>query len=40
MIRDLYGPDRWRIVQADKTYMWTIKSRNERRATHLTITNY
>jgi DNA adenine methylase len=40
MIRRLYGPDRWRVESAAKTYMWTIKSRNDRRATHLTITNY
>ena len=40
MIRRLYGSDRWRIESADKTYMWTIKSRNDREASHLTITNY
>lgn len=40
MIRRLYRPDRWRIESADKTYMWTIKSRNDREASHLTITNY
>ena len=40
MIRRLYGSDRWRVESADKTYMWTIKSRNDRDATHLTITNY
>jgi len=40
MIRRLYGSDRWRIVEVAKTYMWTIKSRNDRSATHLTITNY
>jgi hypothetical protein len=28
------------VVEAPKTYMWTIKSRNDRAATHLTITNY
>jgi DNA adenine methylase len=39
-IRTLYGADRWNVVQAPKTYMWTIKSRNDRLATHLTITNY
>ena len=32
--------DRWRVASADKTYMWTIKSRNDRETTHLTITNY
>lgn len=40
LIRRLYSSDRWRITSADKTYMWTIKSRNEREVTHLTITNY
>ena len=40
MIRRLYGSDRWRVAEADKTYMWTIKSRNDRETTHLTITNY
>jgi DNA adenine methylase len=40
LIRRLYGSDRWRIESADKTYMWTIKSRNDREASHLTITNY
>jgi DNA adenine methylase len=39
-IRRLYGSDRWRISEATKTYMWTIKSRNDRSATHLTITSY
>ncbi|HEY5436126.1 MAG TPA: DNA adenine methylase [Candidatus Limnocylindrales bacterium] len=39
-IRELYPPDRWYVLQADKTYLWTIKSRNDRGATHLTITNY
>jgi DNA adenine methylase len=40
MIRRLYRSDRWRMAEADKTYMWTIKSRNDRETTHLTITNY
>jgi DNA adenine methylase len=40
MVRELYGGDRWAMAQTAKTYMWTIKSRNDRRATHLTITNY
>ncbi|MGH2512287.1 MAG: DNA adenine methylase [Candidatus Limnocylindrales bacterium] len=39
-IRSLYQPDRWNMIEAPKTYMWTIKSRNDRSATHLTITNY
>lgn len=40
MIRRLYRSDRWRVESAEKTYMWTIKSRNDRETTHLTITNY
>lgn len=40
MIRRLYRSDRWRVAEAGKTYMWTIKSRNDRETTHLTITNY
>lgn len=40
MIRALYGSSRWRLSEAAKTYMWSIKSRNDRSATHLTITNY
>jgi DNA adenine methylase len=40
MVRRLYASDRWRVAEAAKTYMWTIKSRNDRRARHLTITNY
>jgi DNA adenine methylase len=39
-IRRLYGSDRWQTRESSKTYMWTIKSRNDRRATHLLITNY
>lgn len=39
-IRELYPPGRWHVLEADKTYSWTIKSRNDRAATHLTITNY
>jgi hypothetical protein len=39
-IRTLYAADRWNVIEAPKTYMWTIKSRNDRAATHLTITNY
>ncbi len=31
---------RWRTSEAPKTYRWTIKSRNDRAATHLTIINY
>ena len=40
MVRRLYRSARWRTIETDKTYMWTIKSRNDRAATHLTITNY
>jgi DNA adenine methylase len=40
LIRGLYSADRWNLASAEKTYMWTIKSRNDRAATHLTITNY
>ncbi len=39
-IRTLYSADRWTVIETPKTYMWTIKSRNDRAATHLTITNY
>ncbi|MDP1877148.1 MAG: DNA adenine methylase [Actinomycetota bacterium] len=39
-IRALYEHAHWRIAEAGKTYMWTIKSRNDRSAVHLTITNY
>lgn len=39
-IRDLYSSDRWHVLGAEKTYLWTIKSRNDRAATHLTIMNY
>jgi DNA adenine methylase len=39
-IRRLYHSDRWCILERAKTYMWTIKSRNDRETTHLTITNY
>ncbi|HEX7590478.1 MAG TPA: DNA adenine methylase [Candidatus Limnocylindrales bacterium] len=40
MIRRLYDSERWHILAVPKTYMWTIKSRNDREAMHLTITNY
>ncbi len=39
-IRSLYSSAAWHVLEADKTYSWTIKSRNNRAATHLTITNY
>lgn len=40
LIRRLYRSDRWRVSASNKTYMWTIKSRNDREVVHLTITNY
>jgi hypothetical protein len=39
-MRLLYGSANWQIVESAKTYMWTIKSRNDREATHLMITSY
>ena len=39
-IRALYAAEPWHVIEADKTYSWTIKSRNDRAATHLTITSY
>ena len=39
-IRALYASEPWHVIEADKTYSWTIKSRNDRAATHLTITSY
>jgi DNA adenine methylase len=40
LVRALYGDPRWQVRAAPKTYSWTIKSRNDRRASHLVITNY
>lgn len=40
MIRRLYAGSNWHTAEARKTYMWTIKSRNDREANHLVITNY
>ncbi len=40
LIRKLYKAPKWRIQEDDLQYKWTIKSRNERAKTHLTITNY
>ncbi len=37
--RDWYAADDWTVREADKTYAWTIKSRNDRRVTHLVIEN-
>ena len=39
MVRDLYCDDAWHVQAFDHTYAWTIKSRNDRRATHLLITD-
>jgi DNA adenine methylase len=39
-IRALYASEPWHVIEADKTYSWTIKSRNNRAATHLIITSY
>lgn len=38
-VRDWYGRGDWTVRESDKTYAWTIKSRNDRRATHLVIEN-
>lgn len=38
-VRRWYGHDRWHCREVDKTYAWTIKNRNDRRATHLVIEN-
>jgi DNA adenine methylase len=40
LIRDLYKAPHWRIQEDQFTYKWTIKERNNRQKTHLTITNY
>ena len=40
LIRSLYSSPKWKIQEDDLQYKWTIKSRNERAKTHLTITNY
>lgn len=40
LIRKLYPAPHWRIQEDQFTYKWTIKERNERKKTHLTITNY
>ena len=39
-IRALYSSGRWHVTEAGKSYAWTIKARNDRAATPLTITNY
>lgn len=40
LMMELYGEDRFRVRHFDKTYMWTIKERNDRSAQHVLITNY
>lgn len=40
LVAEIYGGAGWHITAADTTYRWTIKARNDRRATHLVITNY
>lgn len=40
LVAEIYGGAGWRITSAATTYRWTIKARNDRRATHLVITNY
>jgi len=39
-IRGLYGHDHWHVQEAPETSVCTIKSRNDREATHLTLVNY
>ena len=38
LVRRLHVDDRFEVASFDLTYAWTIKSRNDRRATHLLIT--
>lgn len=38
LVRDLHLDERFEVASFDLTYAWTIKSRNDRRATHLLIT--
>jgi DNA adenine methylase len=38
-VRRLYDDGRWRVRERPKTYMWTIKARNDRSAVHLVATN-
>lgn len=40
LIRSLYPESHWRIQTDAMFYKWTVKSRNNREANHLTITNY
>jgi DNA adenine methylase len=39
-VLDVYRHGTWSVASTDQTYRWTIKGRNDRRATHLTITNF
>ncbi len=39
-VLELYDHPAWSVAAVDKTYAWTIKQRNDRRATHLVISNY
>lgn len=39
LVRELYWDARWHVQAFDHTYAWTIKERNDRRATHLLITD-
>lgn len=39
LVRQLYVDPRWHVTAFDHTYAWTIKERNDRRATHLLITD-
>lgn len=40
-IRDLYTPDRgFKVKQFEKTYAYNMRGRNDRKTTHLVITNY
>ena len=36
----LFARPGWHVVATDKTYAWTIKERNDRRAVHLLVTNH
>lgn len=39
LVRRLYVDPAWQVRAFDHTYAWTIKSRNDRRATHLLVTD-
>jgi len=40
LIRRLYPESHWNVQTDAMFYKWTVKSRNNREASHLTITNY